>query len=84
MLFLLKKPAEEAFMHSNQELARHAVASEQQVYCEYVSILALSAAWLHRKLSFILRSKEPCSLGATDVAANGSGSVFGISSSEAA
>lgn len=33
MLFLLKKPAEKAFMHSNQALTLHAVASELPLYC---------------------------------------------------
>lgn len=33
MLLLLKKTAEKAFMYSNQALTRHAVASEQPLYC---------------------------------------------------
>lgn len=49
MLLLLKKPAEKAFMYSNQVLTRQAVASEQQLYCESASILAVSPASLHSK-----------------------------------
>lgn len=30
---LAQKPAEKAFMHSNQALTLHAVASEQPLYC---------------------------------------------------
>lgn len=33
MLFLLKNPAEKAFMNSNQALTLHAVAGEKPQYC---------------------------------------------------
>lgn len=73
---LAQKPAEIAFMYSNQALAHHAVASEQQVYCVCfhtgsVSCLTTLKAKFHTQVPTAV-------LLVTQAAANGAGSVFGI------
>lgn len=78
MMYLLKKLAEKALVHPNQELTRHASAREQKA-CFYIGIVC---CLISKEAPLPARWQKECWLGITEVAANGAGSVLGISFSE--